>query len=171
MSDGGALPPWHCADCGEAHDELPAATISAPVYWEEASEEERIRDFELTADTCVWKEEHFFVRGVLEVPLVDREGSFDFGVWSSLSRENFELYTALGDSSDQEPLEAMFGWFSNRLPLYPDTLNLKCMVHPRRGGLRPLLELEPTDHPLAAQQRDGIAFADAVAYLHRTMDF
>ena len=40
---------------------------------------------------------------------------------------------------------------------YPDTENLKTMVHPREPGLRPLIELEPTDHPLAVEQREGIS--------------
>ena len=51
-----------------------------------------------------------------------------------------------------------FGWFSNRLKGYPDTLNLKCQVHPRAGRQRPWIELEATDHPLALEQRNGITF-------------
>jgi hypothetical protein len=108
---------------------------------------------------------------VLEVPLLDRDGSFDFGVWSTLSRENYTRYAGLWDSPERGSLEGMFGWFSNRLPGYPDTLNLKCMVYPRGDDLRPRIDLEPSDHPLAAQQRDGILFADALAYLHAHMDF
>ena len=157
--------------CGETHDELPAAAIPAPYVWEQSSEEERAAEFELTADTCVWQDEHFFVRGVLEIPLLDREGSFDFGIWSTLSAENFERYMALFDSPERASLGPMFGWFSNRLPGFPDTLNLKCMVHPRDDGLRPIIELEPTNHPLAIQQHGGIRFADAVAYLHKHMEF
>ena len=33
------------------------------------------------------------------------------------------------------------------------------MVHTRKIGLRPLIELEPTDHALALEQRDGITLA------------
>lgn len=33
---------------------------------------------------------------------------------------------------------------------------LKSMVHQRPVGERPLVELEPTDHPLALHQREGI---------------
>ena len=43
-----------------------------------------------------------------------------------------------------------------RLPLYPNTLNLKTQVHTRPVGERPLVELKPTDHPLAVEQRHGI---------------
>lgn len=36
------------------------------------------------------------------------------------------------------------------------TLNLKTHVHTRPVGERPCVELEPTDHPLAVEQRTGI---------------
>lgn len=172
MSEDAPLLSWTCEACGETHDDLPAATFPAPEAWFFSSEEERASAFVLTADTCVWKDEHFFVRAVLEIPLIDRAGSFEFGVWSTLSPDNFERYMALFDSPERAAsLEPMFGWFSNRLPGYPETLSLKCLVHPRDDYLRPTIELEATDHPLAVQQCRGIRFADAVAYLHKHMEF
>ena len=150
---------------------LPAATLSAPDIWFGATEEQRAEEFVLTSDTCVWRDEHCFVRAVLSIPLLDRAGTFDFGVWSTLSPENYDRYVELYDSSKRASLGRMFGWFANRLPGYPDTMNLKCMVEPHEAELRPTLELEPTEHPLAVQQRSGITFADAVAYLHAHMEF
>ncbi|HXN55442.1 MAG TPA: DUF2199 domain-containing protein [Myxococcales bacterium] len=50
-----------------------------------------------------------------------------------------------------------FGWFMNYLPGYPSTLWLKTRAHLRPAPLRPVLELEPTDHPLALEQRNGIS--------------
>jgi len=50
-----------------------------------------------------------------------------------------------------------FGWLNTALPFYGDTLNLKTMVHLRDDGLRPLVIVEPTDHPLAVAQREGIS--------------
>ena len=38
-------------------------------------------------------------------------------------------------------------------------------VHQRPPGLRPTLELEPTDHPLAVHQREGIRVYDLIAIL------
>ena len=49
-----------------------------------------------------------------------------------------------------------FGWLSNRFPHYPETLNLKTNVHVRQR-MRTAVELEPTDHPLAIEQREGIS--------------
>jgi hypothetical protein len=50
-----------------------------------------------------------------------------------------------------------FGWLSNSIDLYPETLNLKTNVSFRDIGQRPYIELEPTDHPLAIEQREGIS--------------
>ncbi|WP_412543093.1 DUF2199 domain-containing protein [Longispora sp. K20-0274] len=53
-----------------------------------------------------------------------------------------------------------FGWLSTELGLYtPSTINLKTNLHTRPVGQRPLIELEPTDHPLAVEQRCGITRA------------
>ena len=58
-----------------------------------------------------------------------------------------------------------------RVPDYPDTMFLKTSVCQRAVGLRPLVTLEPTDHPLAVHQREGIAPEElrriVVAELHR----
>jgi hypothetical protein len=52
-----------------------------------------------------------------------------------------------------------FGWLSTALPCYPDTLNLKTHVPSCPVGLRPLIEPESTEHPLAVEQRNGITMA------------
>jgi len=166
MSDDLPISEWRCSSCGDTHDNLPAATLRAPDVWANGSEEERASEFDLTTDTCIWKDEHFFVRGVLALPLIDRAGTFDFGVWSTLSRENFFSYMRLFDSKERMSLGPMFGWLSNSLPGYPETTNLKCNIYPRDPDFRPTIEIEPTDHPLSIQQRHGIKFADAVAYCH-----
>ena len=42
---------------------------------------------------------------------------------------------------------------------------MKTRVHLRDDGARPYIELEPTDHPLAVEQRNGIT-ADRVAEIY-----
>lgn len=44
------------------------------------------------------------------------------------------------------------------LPGYPETFNLKTLVHTRAVGLVPWIEREPTDHQLAVEQRTGITW-------------
>lgn len=53
--------------------------------------------------------------------------------------------------------EAVFRLAHHRASdLCPSTINLKTNVHTRPIGERPLVELEPTEHPLAVEQRTGI---------------
>jgi hypothetical protein len=63
-----------------------------------------------------------------------------------------------------------FGRLSDRLTGHQDSENLKCHVHMGEPGLRPTIELEPTDHPLAVQQREGITFEEPIAYAHEHLE-
>ncbi|TYP72088.1 hypothetical protein BCM02_109367 [Paenibacillus methanolicus] len=146
---------YTCSCCGEYHDELPTSYgTEAPVYYELASPEEREQRFELSEDLCVMDNEHFFIRGCLEIPIIGTDEQFIWGAWVSLSEANYRKVHDHGDEPEQ--LEAMLGWFSTVLPDYPDTLNLKAKVHHRLGGMRPYIELEPTEHPLAVESREGM---------------
>ncbi|MXN80136.1 DUF2199 domain-containing protein [Burkholderia sp. 4701] len=59
-----------------------------------------------------------------------------------------------------------FGWLNTQLSVYLETINLKTMVHLRDDGIHPYVSLEPTDHPLALEQRNGIS-AKRVAQIYR----
>lgn len=75
----------------------------------------------------------------------------------SLGRDNFRRTLDLWTTSGREREPAYFGWLSTELPAYPvPTLNLKTELHTERVGSRPHVVVEPTDHPLAVEQRTGI---------------
>jgi hypothetical protein len=156
-----------CSQCGAAHENLPVWACRAPDLWAAASEKERDEDFRLSGDFCSFRDEHYFVRCVLQIPVVDSDTEvFEFGVWSTLSAESFRRYFDTFDDTDQSKLGAMFGWFANRLDGYPDTLSLACDVLPQDNGQRPLIRFHDTDHPLAVQQREGVTLRVATDYLH-----
>jgi hypothetical protein len=150
-----------CRHCGERHYGLPMSYgTDAPAYWERslAGDESSM----LGQEQCIIKEEHFFVRGRLVIPVTDATPGteFDWGVWVSLSRGNFTRALSLWTTPGREREQPYFGWMSTELPLYqPSTLSLKTHVHTQVVGQRPLIELEPTDHPLAVEQRAGITLA------------
>ncbi|MEI5906113.1 DUF2199 domain-containing protein [Bacillus spongiae] len=146
---------YTCSCCGEYYDELPTSygTV-APVYYEFLPPEERQERFKLSKDLCVMDNEHFFIRGCVEIPIIGTDEEFIWGVWVSLSEANYNKVKE--DWDNPERLEPMVGWFSTALPCYPDTINLKARVHHREGGIRPYVELEPTDHPLAVEFRNGM---------------
>ncbi len=130
--------------------------VATPDPWQALSPEERKTRGEISSDQCIIDDEHFFVRGLIEIPVVDGDEVFSWGVWVSLSRSNFERSSMLWQSPERVNEEPYFGWLCNELPGYESTLYLKTHVHSREVGMRPLIELEHTDHPLALEQRNGI---------------
>jgi hypothetical protein len=153
---------YKCTSCDELHQGLPHLSYPAPEYWSDSLASET--SF-LTDDLCSIANEDFFIHCLLEIPIQDTPEVLTWGVWSSLARDNFKLYA---DGASAGLQTSMFGWFSNSLPSYPETLNLKCAVRPREAGLRPLIELEPTDHPLSLDQRQGITVERALEFLEAT---
>lgn len=145
-----------CSRCGLVHEGLADIVFDAPFYYYTVPESERATKCWLTADLCSIENEDFFIRGRLDIPILEAGGVFAWGVWVSVSRHNFELYQQVFRDPDQSRVGPFVGWLSNRLPGYPDTLKLKARAHLRDQQTRPSLELEPTDHPLAMEQRKGV---------------
>ena len=158
-----------CSLCSELHEGLPDWGCDAPDYYRGIPDAERERRGRLNADLCIVDDEHFFIRGVLLVPIIGVEQSFGWGVWTTLSECNFHRYCDLWEVDDMSGERPYFGWFSNQLPFYPDTRNLKVDVHLQPSGSRPLLRLQSADHPLVADQRDGISWERAVAFAERLL--
>ena len=159
---------YQCAVCGETHEGLPDIGADKPDPWWGVPEEERERRVELTTDTCVIDDEHFFIRGVIHIPVHGREEDFGFGVWVSQKRENFYAYLGNFDSAEIGPF---FGWLCTNLACYEQsTLSLKTMAHFQGGEQRPSIELEPTGHPLAVEQREGISLDRAWEIVHFYLD-
>jgi hypothetical protein len=149
--------PFECRTCGETHDGPPPAVgFPVPDPLLAVPEEDRARRALLSSDQCVIDDEHYFVLGCLEIPVQGGTDPFVWMVWTSLSRASFRRASDLWTTEGRESEPPYFGWLSSRIPGYPDTTNLKCLVHTRPVGERPFVELEPTDHPLAVDQRRGI---------------
>jgi hypothetical protein len=164
---------WTCASCQQVHVGLPALGWSHPDLVRGIPPEERATRVVLDSDVCIVDEKHFFILGCLDLPVQgDDDATLRFLVWVSQGQQSFQRLLREFDRPGREHGPATFGWLgSNLAPHYPDTLNLKTMVHQRPVGQRPFVELEPTKHPLAVHQREGIpleqAIAIATALLHQ----
>jgi hypothetical protein len=151
---------YTCACCEQVHDGLPPAVgIDAPDYWDPAMR--RRRRCRLTTDTCVIDGENFFIRAVLLLPVVDAEQDFEWGIWVSQSEANFRFRRKLRNRFDPERVSPTFGWLSNELPGYePSTLEVTVTLQSDPSpGMRPFVDVEPSDHPLSVEQREGITVA------------
>jgi len=148
-----------CLFCGCIHD---ISQISfgaeAPIQWALLTDAERAES-ELGRERCIVESSegrHFFVRACLEIPIKATDQIFTWGVWTSLSEVSFMEMDHHWDDPERIRLGPYFGWLCSKIPEYPDSAFLKSRVHQRSVGVRPLVELEPTDHPLALHQREGV---------------
>jgi hypothetical protein len=148
---------FKCKSCDQWHEGVPALAAAAPLYFYAIPANERDARCVLTTDTCVVDDEFFFVRGCLEIPIHGSDQPFEWGVWVSLSQQNFEKFLDLFEIEHRAQEGPYFGWLSASIAGYPETENLKVKVHLRDNGIRPFIELEPTDHPLSVEQREGIS--------------
>ncbi|MFJ2947716.1 DUF2199 domain-containing protein [Streptomyces sp. NPDC087226] len=148
-------------------------TAEAPAVWDPVFAD--ADDCVLSSDQCVIRAQHYFVKGLIEIPVIGSDEVFSWAAWVSLSRENFSRVADLWDTTGREAEEPYFGWLTTDLSAYsPTTFNLKTHVHTRQVGERPFVELEPTDHPLAVEQRRGMTRDRvreiAAAVLHPSRD-
>lgn len=147
---------FKCSECNEVHEGSPSFSFRAPAPYLEQSNDVQEAG-ELGSDLCKFRDEdgeHFFIRVVLEIPIQDVGEPFTWGVWVSLSEQNFERYI---DTYDEPKLDdCYFGWLCNYLPYYESTYALKTNVRPQSGGLRPYIELQDHSHALEIDYHHGI---------------
>ena len=90
---------WTCACCGKQHDELPVHwATEAPAYYEAIPEAERESRARLSEDFCFVGGEYFFIRGLIEIPIIGRSEKFSWGVWASLSAASMDTVLSIWDS-------------------------------------------------------------------------
>lgn len=122
------------------HEGLPDIGFRWPDPYFGVPESERATRVWGTADACVIDDEDFFIRGIILIPIRDEPLKFGIGVWVSQKRENFETYM--------------------------DTWALKTMARFEGNGKRPLIDLEPSDHPLFVDYSSGITLDRAWSFVH-----
>ncbi len=155
---------FKCHTCGKEHDGLPDVGYKAPDHYFDVPAEDRSTRTRLTADTCSIDDGDFFIRGVIQIPLINSSDKFGLGVWISLAPKNFQIYL---DNFDTPDIGPFLGWLCNRMPFYSQTtLSLKARAHFQGKNQRPLIELEPTDHPLSVDFRNGITVERAWEIVH-----
>jgi hypothetical protein len=137
-------------------------SANAPALYDALSEAERRSRATLSTSFCTIGEDAFFICGQIEIPLIGSSEKLTWGVWASLSAASMERAKNAWNRPDRASQPPFFGWLSSALPLYPDTINLKSFVHLQSQADIPFVELEPADHPLAVEPREGITLARAV---------
>lgn len=158
---------YHCNTCGAIHPERPTCfAAEMPVVVSQMSPSDRERRVELSSDQCILDDEHFFVLGTLDLPVRGSDEVIRWIVWSTLSRPSFERSSELWSVEGRESEPPYFGWLSNQIPGFPDSLNIKLRVHTEPLGLRPRLEVLDEEHPLWDAQHNGVSSDQADDLIH-----
>ncbi len=152
---------WKCSDCDLWHTgPMLDVGFDLPAPWSakrrKSGASRKARTF-LDTEYCAIDGEHFFIRGVIRIPILGTPEHFCWGVWGSLSRENFYRLVERDETRSEDAPPPMFSWLSNTLPGYPSDGSIKMMAHVQQLGTRPLFELEATTFALAVEQRRGIS--------------
>jgi hypothetical protein len=161
---------WQCGSCDKWHTG-PALDFAynKPHYWDNSQDpgqrwtilpsgefEKSCQSF-LDKEYCAIDGKDFFVRGLIFLPIIGDGEALCWGVWGSLSEQNFEALLRADQTGEHVDLPPMFSWLSSRINEYPETLNMKMYAHIQKGGSRPHFRLEPSEHPLAKEFHHGIA--------------
>jgi hypothetical protein len=155
-----------CSVCGEHHDELLLdVRMGLPEAVFELSAEEREERAEIAEDSGILRSaedgEHFYVRGLLEIPIPSLDRYFGYGAWIEVDARSYDRLGELWDDERGQHEPPFAGKLANELAPYEGTVDLPVMIQLREVELLPAVELVETDHPLRADQRAGISEARA----------
>jgi len=166
-----------CGTCGREHP-LGEAQVgfAKPEAYLRLAAEERLARASLTADWCILDGQRRFLRGVLEIPVLDGGGPFGWGVWVEVDPASSHAWArecSRKEEGDAAPFPAVLDSDIWGYPL--DDLQgrpIHVLVQPSRDpSQRPTLTATDPDHPLAREQQHGITrqrAADLLApVLHR----
>jgi hypothetical protein len=158
---------FKCSTCGKTHEGSPSFSFEAPYCYLTLTDEDKSKLAKLNEDFCTIENKDYFIRTVLEIPILGQTEPFTWGVWSSLSEKNFHEYVNLFKKNDITG--SYFSWLSNQLPFYPDTLAIETTAHLQPNGLRPKLTVHSSNHPLSQDFQNGISWEKAVKIAEITM--
>ncbi len=148
---------FKCSKCDKIHEGIPSFNFAAPLHYYAINKEERSERTFLTSDTCVIDDDAFYGKGFFEIPINGLEEVLSFSAWVSLSEANFLIFQDLWEISDASLQKPMFGWFSSDIYGFGDCINLKTNLVFQDNNNRPIIDFEPTDHPLSIAVRKGVS--------------
>ncbi len=159
-----------CSCCGQSYEGYPSYAFITPDHSFQLTPEEPNERRNIDKNICsIRHDDHtdYFIRVCLEIPNHGVSSPYMWGVRGSIRNDNLKRDLQTWEDADNN--DASVGWFCNNLSLYPSTLGLKTLAHPRRDNVRPWLELEPSEHPLYLDWKNGLSIEQAKALVLNSM--
>jgi hypothetical protein len=152
-----------CGTCGELYDgDVLSFAADYPDPYADLSSEDRENRAVIGGDQCIIDGEEFYLRTLLEIPIRDSHDKFLFGLWVRLHEDVYDEIDACWVEEGKERKHGPFkGRIANKNLIYDDALNLKVTVVLQPVGVRPLIFVDESEHPLAVAQREGISLDGA----------
>lgn len=127
-----------CRKCGKVHEEWPSLEFCTPFYYSRLSASQKEKQAELKTDFCVIRNRRqvdHFIRAIITQKVNDHCDTLEYGVWILLNPQSFDDYQEHYDEDDHRA--TYFGYLSNQIPGYPDTLSVRVTVHAASAIERP----------------------------------
>ncbi|GAB5398861.1 MAG: DUF2199 domain-containing protein [Aureisphaera sp.] len=152
-----------CTTCGQVHTEWPALAFKAPFSYACLSDQAQKERAKLDTDFCEIRHDEQtdrFIRVILTQKVNDHCSNLEYGMWVSLSKKSFFDYLENFDNQNHET--TYFGWLSNMIPEYDDTLHIPCNVMTKKGNTRPeIFPYDDHDNPFVKDYYNGISKEEA----------
>lgn len=158
---------YTCSECGETHEGVPSIYFDKPFYYFEVEEaDQHLTEVREGGCSVVLDgERHYFVHCLLELHIHEMDEPLEIVMWMSLSAPNYEKFYALKGQEIGEDVAPMVGWLSSRIPTFEGMEELVGRIWLQDGDALPILELQPTDHPLSVCAQEGISKEQVVEIL------
>lgn len=132
-----------------------------PLAWAKLDEATRAASW-ADSDFCeindVSGETSRFIHCVLPLPVGEGDDEFTFTVWASVSERSWDVYRA-GYGHGEYAEEGCFAFLVSQVPGFEASDHLPADLWFQPSGMRPVMILHRSAHPLVTAQADGINFA------------
>jgi hypothetical protein len=147
-----------CQVCKQTHEGIPLSfAADFPDMYANMPDAEHSSRALISSDQCIIDDTWFFIRGCLEIPVIETGEVFLWGVWASVKEEVFNELSESWEETGRETRRGPFkGRLANSLSVYPETLNLKLRLIVQPVGQRPLFVIEE-EHALTTAQQHGMS--------------
>ncbi|HEX7288054.1 MAG TPA: DUF2199 domain-containing protein [Candidatus Angelobacter sp.] len=151
---------FRCEICEQFHaGQYLSFASDCPGPYAALSNDDKKASAQFGSDQCVIDDNQYYIRGLIELPIIGLDEVFLWGAWARIWQKDYEELSLCWDTPGREkrigPFKARLA--NNVLGYSPDTLNLKCTVHIQAVDVRPHFVMDEPDHPLAIDQRRGIS--------------
>jgi len=161
---------YRCSCCGKEFKQLPFCIgAEFPDYYFSVPEEEIENRVHFTKDLCVIDDEYFFIRGRINIPIIDYPESFAFNIWTTLSESSFMRVQELWNNPERVNEPPYFGWLNTKIPTYNCSENIKTNVHTTSLEFIPEIKIIEENHQLKVDQDNGITLQKAFEILEVVM--